>query len=293
MFRATNRCSSPIPAKAGIGLRFQHHRSVLDARPDVTWMEVHTENYMGGGSPIRCLEAIRRDIPISLHGVGLSLGSAEGLDQAHLDRIRQVAERIEPDLMSEHIAWSINGGTYLADLLPLPMTEEALAVVCRHVDHVQSTLGRRILVENPSTYMQFRHSTIPEWEFMATVAARTGCGILCDVNNIYVSAKNHGWDPLAYLAALPPDAIDEVHLAGHSIRQLADGGTLRIDDHASRVINEVWSLYEEALRKFGPVPTLIEWDQNVPPLDVLVEEARHADALIDAVSNGVRHADAA
>jgi|SRR5690348_16994200 uncharacterized protein len=293
MFRATNRCSSPIPAKAGIGLRFQHHQSVLDARPNVTWMEVHTENYMGGGSPIRCLEVIRRDIPISLHGVGLSLGSAEGLDQAHLDRIRQVAERIEPDLTSEHIAWSINGGTYLADLLPLPMTEEALAVVCRHVDHVQSTLGRRILVENPSTYMQFRHSTIPEWEFMATVAARTGCGILCDVNNIYVSAKNHGWDPLAYLAALPPDAIDEVHLAGHSIRQLADGGTLRIDDHASRVINEVWSLYEEALRKFGPVPTLIEWDQNVPPLDVLVEEARHADALIDAVSNGVRHADAA
>jgi uncharacterized protein len=293
MFRATNRCSSPIPAKAGIGLRFQHHQSVLDARPNVTWMEVHTENYMGGGSPIRCLEVIRRDIPISLHGVGLSLGSAEGLDQAHLDRIRQVAERIEPDLTSEHIAWSINGGTYLADLLPLPMTEEALAVVCRHVDHVQSTLGRRILVENPSTYMQFRHSTIPEWEFMAAVAARTGCGILCDVNNIYVSAKNHGWDPLAYLAALPPDAIDEVHLAGHSIRQLADGGTLRIDDHASRVINEVWSLYEEALRKFGPVPTLIEWDQNVPPLDVLVEEARHADALIDAVSNGVRHADAA
>jgi uncharacterized protein (UPF0276 family) len=153
-------------------------------------MEVHTENYMGGGSPIRCLEAIRRDIPISLHGVGLSLGSAEALDQTHLDRIRQVAERIEPDLMSEHIAWSVSGGTYLADLLPLPMTEEALAVVCRHVDQVQSTLGRRILVENPSTYMQFLHSTIPEWEFMAAAAARTGCGILCDVNNIYVSAKN-------------------------------------------------------------------------------------------------------
>jgi uncharacterized protein len=293
MFRATNRCSNPIPAKAGIGLRFQHHQSVLDARPDVAWMEVHTENYMGGGSPIRCLEAIRRDIPISLHGVGVSLGSAEGLDQAHLDRIRRVAERIEPDLMSEHIAWSVSGGTYLADLLPLPMTEEALAVVCRHVDQMQSTLGRRILVENPSTYMQFRHSTIPEWEFMAAVAACTGCGILCDVNNIYVSAKNHGWDPLVYLAALPPDAIGEIHLAGHSIRQLADGGTLRIDDHASRVINEVWSLYEEALRKFGPVPTLIEWDQNVPPLDVLVEEARHADALIDVASDGVRRADAA
>jgi uncharacterized protein (UPF0276 family) len=256
-------------------------------------MEVHTENYMSGGSPIRCLEALRRDIPISLHGVGLSLGSAEGLDQTHLDRIRQVAECIEPDLMSEHIAWSISGGTYLADLLPLPMTEEALAVVCQHVDQVQSTLGRRILVENPSTYMQFRHSTIPEWEFMAASAARTGCGILCDVNNIYVSAKNHGWDPLAYLAALPPDAIDEIHLAGHSVRPLPNGGTLRIDDHSSRVIGEVWSLYEAALRRFGPVPTLIEWDQNVPPLDILIEEAHHADAMIDAASNGVRGANAA
>jgi uncharacterized protein len=293
MFPVTDRGSNPIPAKAGIGLRFQHHQAVLDARPDVAWMEVHTENYMGGGSPIRCLEAIRRDIPISLHGVGLSLGSAEGLDQTHLDRIRQVAERIEPDLMSEHIAWSVIGGTYLADLLPLPMTEEALAVVCRHVDQVQSTLGRRILVENPSTYMQFRYSTIPEWEFMAAVAARAGCGILCDVNNIYVSAKNHGWDPLVYLAALPPDAIGEIHLAGHTARQLADGGTLRIDDHSSPVIGEVWSLYKEALRRFGPVPTLIEWDNNIPPLDVLLEEARHADALIDVASDGVRRANAA
>jgi len=293
MFPTTDRCSGPIPAKAGIGLRFQHHQAVLDTRPDVAWMEVHTENYMGGGAAIRCLEAIRRDIPISLHGVGLSLGSAEGLDQAHLDRIRQVAERIEPDLMSEHIAWSVSGGTYLADLLPLPMTEEALAVVCRHVDQVQSTLGRRILVENPSTYMQFRHSTIPEWEFMAAVAAHTSCGILCDVNNIHVSAKNHRWDPLAYLAALPPDAIGEIHLAGHSVRQLADGGTLRIDDHASRVIGEVWSLYETALRRFGPVPSLIEWDQNVPPLDVLVEEAHHATVLMDVAGDEVRRADAA
>jgi len=293
MFPATDRCSRPIPAKAGIGLRFQHHQAVLDTRPDIAWMEVHTENYMGGGSAIRCLEAIRCDIPISLHGVGLSLGSTEGLDRAHLDRIRQVAERIEPDLMSEHIAWSVSGGTYLADLLPLPMTEEALAVVCRHVDHVQGTLRRKILVENPSTYMQFRHSTIPEWEFMAVVAARSGCGILCDVNNIYVSAKNHGWDPLAYLAALPPDAIGEIHLAGHSVRQLADGGTLRIDDHSSHVIGAVWSLFEAALRRFGPVPTLIEWDNNIPPLDVLLEEARHADALIDAASDRARRADAA
>jgi len=235
---------------------------------------------MGGGTPLRYLEAIRRDYAISLHGVGLSLGSAEGLDAAHIERIREVAARIDPALMSEHIAWSSVDGTYLADLLPLPMTEEALAVVCRHVDQVQSRLKRKILVENPSTYVSFRHSTIPEWEFMATVAARTGCGILCDVNNIFVSAHNHGWDPSVYLAALPKAAIGEIHLAGHSLRPLADGRVLRLDDHASRVAPEVWALYREALTRFGPVPTLIEWDNDVPPLDVLLGEAAQAGALL-------------
>jgi len=283
----------PIPAKAGIGLRFQHHQAVLDLRPDVAWMEIHTENYMGGGTPLRYLDAIRCDCPISLHGVGLSLGSAEGLDPAHLERIRKVAERVEPGLMSEHIAWSVVDGTYLADLLPLPMTEESLAVVCRHVDQVQAYMKRRILVENPSTYLRFRHSTIPEWEFMAAVAARTGCGILCDVNNIYVSARNHGWDELVYLAALPPAAIGEIHLAGHSVRSLPDGGTLRIDDHGSRVIAEVWALYQEALARFGPVPTLIEWDNDVPPLEVLLGEADHAATLLAAAEPEARSADAA
>jgi uncharacterized protein len=289
MLQEAARASSSIPARAGI----QHHQAVLERPPDVAFMEVHTENYMGGGAPIRCLEAVRRDFPVSLHGVGLSLGSAEGLDSGHLDRIRQVADRIEPALMSEHIAWSVSGGTYLADLLPLPMTDEALAVVCRHVDQMQSALKRKMLVENPSTYMQFRHSTIPEWEFMATVAARTGCGILCDINNVFVSAKNHGWDPSAYVAALPPAAIGEIHLAGHSVRELGDGADVRIDDHGSRVIGEVWSLYEDALRQFGPVPTLIEWDTNVPLLDVLLDEARHADALIATATNEVRRAHAA
>jgi len=283
---------SPVPAKAGIGLRFQHHQAVLDVKPDVAWMEVHTENYMGGGTAPRTLDAIRRDYPISLHGVGLSLGSAEGLDAAHIDRIRQVAERIEPAMMSEHIAWSSVAGTYLADLLPLPLTEEALAVVCRHVDQVQAQVNRRILVENPSTYVRFRHSTIPEWEFMAAVAARTGCGILCDVNNIFVSAHNHDWDPSAYLAALPADAIGEIHLAGHSLKPLAGGRTLRIDDHASRVCAEVWALYREALARFGPVPTLIEWDNEVPPLDVLLGEAAQANAFI-AEAEAKLHADAA
>jgi uncharacterized protein (UPF0276 family) len=280
--------SSLIPARAGIGLRFQHHQPVLDTRPDVAWMEVHTENYMGGGTPLKYLDAIRRDTPISLHGVGLSLGSAEGVDPAHLERIRRVAERVEPGLMSEHIAWNLVGGTYLADLLPLPMTEEALGVVCRHVEQTQSYLNRRILVENPSTYVAFGNSIIPEWEFMATVAARTGCGILCDVNNICVSAYNHGWDASGYLAALPPDAVGEIHLAGHSIRTFADGSSLRIDDHGSKVTKEVWTLYRQAVARFGAVPTLIEWDNEVPPLDVLLDEAQHAERVIAAwrESNG-------
>jgi uncharacterized protein (UPF0276 family) len=293
MFPAKSAPARPIPAKAGIGLRFQHHQAVLDERPDVAWMEVHTENYMGGGAPLRCLEAVRRDVPISLHGVGLSLGSAEGLDQAHLERVRQVAERIEPGLVSEHIAWSVVGGTYLADLLPLPMTEEALATVCRHVDQMQTCLKRRILVENPSTYLAFRHSTIPEWEFITTVAERTGCGILCDVNNIFVSARNHGWDASAYLAALPPAVIGEIHLAGHAVRPLPDGTILRIDDHGSRVIEEVWTLYRQALARFGPVPTLIEWDNDIPPLGVLLEEAARAGALMADATRETTHADAA
>lgn len=280
MAPATTRCSRSIPPKAGIGLRFQHHQALIDYRPDVAWLEVHTENYMGGGAPLRYLDAIRRDFPISLHGVGLSLGSAEGLDQAHLDRIRQVAERVEPGLISEHIAWSVVGGNYLADLLPLPMTEEALAILCRHIDQTQTYLKRLILVENPSTYLTFAHSIIPEWEFMTAVAARTGCGILCDVNNIFVSACNHGWDVSTYLDALPSGSIGEIHLAGHTVRLLADGTTVRIDDHGSGVIDDVWTLYQEALMRFGAVPTLIEWDNNVPALEVLLQEADHAATIM-------------
>jgi uncharacterized protein (UPF0276 family) len=283
----------PIPARAGIGLRFQHHRAFAESRPAVAWLEVHTENYMGGGTPQRCLERIRRDYPISLHGVGLSLGSAEGLDAAHLERIRRVIERIEPGLVSEHLSWSIAAGTYLADLLPLPMTEEALDVACRNVERAQSHLKRRILVENPSSYLRFEHSTMPEWEFLAAVAARTGCGILCDVNNIFVSAHNHGWEASAYLEALPPAAIGEIHLAGHSLRQLEGGRTLRIDDHGSPVAPAVWMLYRQALARFGPVPTLVEWDTNLPPLSVLIDEARHAATLLESAAKEPASADAA
>ncbi|WP_175960066.1 MNIO family bufferin maturase [Burkholderia pyrrocinia] len=280
----------PIPARAGVGLRFRHHRTVIDERPAVAWFEVHTENYMGGGTASRCLDAIRRDYPLSLHGVGLSLGSADGLDAVHLARVRAAVLRFEPDLVSEHVSWSAVGGTYLADLLPLPMTEEALEVVCRHVDQVQTALGRQILVENPSTYLRYVHSTIPEWEFLSEIARRTGCGLLCDVNNVYVSACNHGWDPHTYLATLPPAAIGEIHLAGHSTMQLENGRTLRIDDHGSRVAPAVWTLYEAALRRFGPVPTLIEWDNDVPTLEVLIQEAAIADAVREAIRNETANA---
>ncbi len=283
----------PIPAQAGIGLRFPHHQAVADTRPAVAWLEVHTENYLGGGTAPRYLDAIRRDYPVSCHGVGLSLGSADGLDRSHLERIGRTIERFEPGLVSEHLSWSVVGGHYLADLLPLPMTEEALDIVCGHVDETQNVLRRRILIENPSSYLRYRHSAIPEWEFLAAVADRTGCGILCDVNNIYVSAQNHGWDAAAYLAALPPAAVGEIHLAGHSTRRLDNGATLRIDDHGSRVIPEVWALYAEALKRFGPVPTLIEWDTNIPTLDVLVDEARRAAELLDPVREKATHANAA
>jgi uncharacterized protein (UPF0276 family) len=276
---------NPIPAQAGVGLRFRHHEEVLGSRPAVAWFEVHIENYLGGGSAPKHLDAIRRDYPISLHGTGLSLGSVEGLDGVHLARMRAAVERFEPGLVSEHLSFSIAGGTYLADLLPLPMTEEALDLVCRNVAHAQDFLKRPILVENPSSYLQFRHSTIPEWEFLALVARRTGCGILCDVNNIYVSSCYHGWQASTYLAALPSAAIGEIHLAGHSVRQIDDTRAIRIDDHGSRVAPEVWALYAEALACFGPVPTLIEWDTDVPPMAVLLEEAAHAAELLEGAKS--------
>ncbi len=282
----------PIPAAAGIGLRFQHHRAVLAERPGVAWMEVHTENYMGGGQAVAYLEAVRRDYPLSLHGVGLSLGSAEGLDPTHLDRVHRLVERFEPGLVSEHLSWSTVDGTFLADLLPLPMTEEALEVVSRNVEATQERLRRPILVENPSSYLRFSHSTIPEWEFIAELVRRTGCGILCDVNNIFVSCTNHGWDASTYLAALPPAAIGEIHLAGHAVRTIAPGVELRIDDHGSRVAPAVWALFGEAVARFGRVPTLIEWDSNVPALAVLVEEAATAGQVLAGAAKA-DHADAA
>lgn len=282
-----------IPALAGIGLRFPHHQAVIERRPRVAWFEVHTENYMGGGAPLRCLEAIRRDYPVSLHGVGLSLGCADGLDAAHLDRIARLAARIEPGLVSEHLTWSISDGNYLGDLLPLPLTEEALDVVCDNVDRFQHALRRQILIENPSSYLRYRHSTIAESEFMVALARRTGCGILCDVNNVFVSAANHGWDAVAYLEALPPVEVKELHLAGHTVKQLSDGAELRIDDHGSHVEPAVWALFRQAVLRFGARPTMIEWDTNIPALEVLVEQADRASAILSQPHEPLANVDAA
>jgi uncharacterized protein len=275
------RCADPIPARAGIGLRHHHYRAVTESRPSVGWLEVHSENYFGGGRPLAYLEAARAHYPLSLHGVGLSLGTDGMLDREHLARISALIERVQPSLVSEHVSWSITGSVYLNDLLPLPYTEEALRVICDHVSETQDFLGRQILVENPSTYLQFTHSTIPEWEFVAAIARSTGCGLLLDVNNVYVSACNHGFDARRYIDAMPRDAVQEIHLAGHAVKQIGDG-TLRIDDHGSAVCEAVWDLYRAALHRLGAVPTLIEWDSNVPELPVLVGEAATADRILAA-----------
>jgi uncharacterized protein (UPF0276 family) len=289
---ATNSVPISVTAegsKAGIGLRFQHHRDIAEARPAVGFLEVHSENYMGGGAPLANLETARRHYPVSLHGVGLSLGSAEGLDENHLRRVAALADRVDPLFVSEHISWSVTGGVYLNDLLPLPYTEEALTILCDNVHRLQDALKRPVLMENPSTYLQFAHSTIPEWEFVAEIPRRTGCGLLLDVNNIYVSACNHGFDAERYLRAMPRDSVREIHLAGHTAKQIGDQ-VLRIDDHGSAVCDEVWTLYGDAIRLLGPVPTLIEWDSRIPPLAEIVAEAAKADAV---AAENVERADAA
>lgn len=281
-----------LPARAGIGLRSRHVDELLARRPAVPWLEVHPENYLGGGAACASLEAVRRDYPVSLHGVGLSLGTAGELDRHHLSRLRGLVDRIEPCLVSEHLSWSTAGGAYLNHLLPLPYTEETLTVVARHVDEAQEALERRILIENPSSYLRFRHSNIGESQFLAELVRRTGCGLLCDVNNIHVSAWNVGLDADAYLDALPAGAVEEIHLAGHAAND-ADGRTILIDDHGSPVAPPVWSLYRRALERFGPVPTLIEWDTDIPELDVLLAEAQAAEGILAEAVRRNGHARAA
>ncbi|MCW5729603.1 MAG: DUF692 domain-containing protein [Alphaproteobacteria bacterium] len=259
----------------GLGLRAEHYDEILAGAPAIDWFEILSENYMvPGGKPLHYLERIRARWPVVMHGVSLSIGASEPLDRHYLAALRALARRIEPEWISDHLCWTGAHGRNLHDLLPLPYTEEALAHVAARIGEVQDFLGRRLMIENVSSYATFRHSTMPEWEFLAELARRADCMILLDVNNIHVSAYNHGFDPLAYLAAMPPERIGQIHLAGH--RNL---GSHIVDTHDQPVIGAVWSLYEAALRRFGAISTMIERDDNMPPLGELLLELGQARAL--------------
>lgn len=268
----------PIPAAAGIGLRDPHFRQIDEQRPLIAWLEVHSENFFGD-DPRRhaLLQRLRTDYPLSLHGVGLSLGSVEPPDTRHLAELRRLVARYEPWMVSEHCCWGAAGGVHSNNLLPLPRTREALDVLCAHVGQVQEALGRPIALENVSSYFEFEHVEFSEPDFLAELARRSGCHLLLDVNNLYVNAVNHGFDPLDYLRAIPAKSVVEYHLAGHD-----DRGHTLIDTHGSPVSAAVWDLYLEALRIIGPRPTLIERDTAIPPLDTLIVEMQHADRLMRA-----------
>jgi uncharacterized protein len=281
--------SAGAAAAVGVGLRAPHYAQILRERPPLAFLEVHSENFFAaGGQPLAWLERFRGEYPLSLHGVGLSLGSADALDVRHLSKLGSLVRRFEPMLVSEHLCWSSFGGRHANDLLPLPYTDEALAHVVRRVHAVQEFLGRAILVENVSSYLQLPGSTIPEWDFIAEVARRSGCGVLLDVNNIWVSAVNHGFDPLRYLEAIDPASVGEIHLAGFE-----RSDDMLIDTHGARVSDEVWSLYEAAIGRVGVRPTLVEWDTNIPPLGVLLEEADKARAIAGRRAAGTRIAEPA
>lgn len=273
------------PLRAGAGLKPEHHRHVLETRPDIGWFEVHAENYMGaGGPPHFFLERVRALYPLSLHGVGLSIGSAGGMVPGHLARLKAVADRYDPFVVSEHLAWSTHGGVFLNDLLPLPYTEATLALVTRHVEEVQTELGRSILIENPSTYLRFEGEEMAETDFLRALARRSGCGLLLDLNNVAVSAANRGFDPLAYLANFPVEHVGEVHLAGHAV--LGDPEVpLLVDTHDRPVPREVWDLYHRLITRLGPLPTLIEWDSDVPAWSILEAEVACAESMLRAVGD--------
>jgi uncharacterized protein len=265
-----------ILAAIGIGMRTPHFGEIIATRPAIGWLEVHAENYLGGGPAPMRLDTMRQEYPLSLHGVGLSLGSAEGLVDEHLRRLRALIARTEPFLVSEHLSWSITGDAYLNDLLPLPYTEESLDIVVGNVAKAQAALGRRLLIENPANYLRYRYSTIPEPDFLGELVRRSGCGLLCDVNNIFVTCANLDLNAETYLEALPAAAVGEIHVAGHSRLTRGSQGLL-IDDHGSPVAPPVWDLYRRALKRFGLVPSLVEWDNNLPPLSQLLDEAWKAE----------------
>ncbi len=275
----TPSLASP-PAGVGVGLRHAHYRDFVAAVPAVEWVEVHSENYFGdGGYDLHVLDVVRRDLPVSLHGVGLGLGSAGPVDRIHLARLKRLVERIDPAIVSEHLCWGATSAGHLNDLLPMPLTDAALDHLCSRIGELQDTLRRPVLLENVSTYLRFRDDQYGETEFLAALASRTGCGVLLDVNNLYVNQCNHGEDAIAAIDALPPRIIGEIHLGGHRVTGIAV-----IDDHGSRVAPAVWALYEYALRHIGNVPTLIEWDTDVPPLSTLLAEAQLARDVLDQMA---------
>ena len=256
----------------GIGLRTRHFARFQEERPPVSWVEVVTENFMAdGGRPIAVLEKVRRDVPVVLHGVSLSIGSLDPLSGSYLAELKKLVTRIEPAMVTDHLCWGTHRGQYVHDLLPLPYTEESLAHVASRVAAVQEFLGRRILLENPSSYVTFRDSTMTEWEFLSALCRQADCGILLDVNNVYVSARNLGFDPIAYLDGIDAGRVGQFHLAGHG-----DRGRYLLDTHDEAVPPAVWDLYREALRRFGRVPSLVEWDDHIPPLDEVVAQSRRA-----------------
>lgn len=280
---AANRVPAPILEGVGIGMRAPHYREIIETHPDVGWLEVHSENYFGeGGLPLHYLEQARVKYSVSLHGVGLSLGSIDPLNREHLRKLKRLIDWIDPGLVSEHLCWSSVDGQYLNDLLPLPYTKEAIAHLVPRIVEAQNFLGRRLLVENPSSYLQFQHSTIPEWAFLAEVAERADCGILLDLNNIYVSARNHRFDAIDYLRAMPAARVHEIHLAGHTV-QHHETGEILIDTHNARISDAVWMLYHTALRQYGARPTLIEWDSDLPSLEVLISEADTAACIMGQI----------
>jgi len=279
--------------RTGVGLRLPHLAEVVATRPPAAWFEIHPENFLANPHAAELLGEIARHYPISVHTVGVSIGSAGGVDRAHLARVGKLIDAVDPFLVSGHLAWSTHDGEYLNDLLPLPYDEETLTLLARHVDEVQQALGRTYLVENPSSYLGFAGSTMTEVEFLSRLAARTGCKLLCDVSNIYLSAHNMAFDAHAYLDALPAETIGEMHLGGFTVEEDPDepGGALLIDTHADRIAEPAWELYAYALERFGGKPTLIEWDNAIPPLTTLIAEAAHADAVrAEVLAPEVRHA---
>ena len=277
--------ASNLPARAGIGFKPQHFKNIIAAPQPLGFFEVHAENYMGaGGAPHAQLGALRERYALSIHGVGLSIGSMEPLDRTHLARLKALCDRYQPDSFSEHLAWSSHDGIYFNDLLPLPYTSNTLARVAQHIDEVQSALGRTILLENPSSYIRIAGSTIPEVEFLAEISRRTGCGLLLDINNVFVSARNHDTAPLAYLEAFPLDRVKEIHLGGHHEDIDDAGAPLLIDDHGSPVADAVWTLYRHVVGCTGSIPTLIEWDNDIPDWPTLRDQALAAENILAAAS---------